>query len=378
MVMNSNDGRTFGPTSDSVFAALDRMVEPEESQYAMHPMALEVWGRNLDGVDPAVTKAAQDATVVSTKEEAESLLEQGTRRPKTIEEIKELRRRMAARLKAKFPEVFAGMDQTHLPSTEMPTSDFTTAAAAKKSSLANPFGAAAKQIDTVLKPLAEGLEIRRQIIEVTSSEVHYQFDELRKAIEGGADTKALLGIVDRVATDMNIQEVVSQETIMLPFFLVADRFVDLAKQQKRANQGSLPPPALLSQAIAAGVTLQVSAGSQRCLGSESSTTRKTTGDDGAKANKRKAASNRRADAKHRKNNDVDRRKVDAAKARDNAQPAQQGDDTPGKQSGQVPGSQKPKGKPKQQDHPNGKSPSSGQQTPRSSGKGHGQKDRKKK
>ena len=201
MVMNSNDGRTFGPTSDSAFAALDRLVEPEESQHAMHPMALEVWGRNLDGVDPAVTKAAQDATVVSCREEAESLLEQGTRRPKTIAEIKELRRRMAARLKAKFPEVFVGMDQTHLQSTEMPTSDFTTAAAAKKSSLANPFGAAAKQIDTVLKELAESFEPRRQIIEVTSSEVHHQFDELRKAIEGGADNEALLGIVDRVATE---------------------------------------------------------------------------------------------------------------------------------------------------------------------------------
>ena len=162
---------------------------------------------------------------------------------------------------------------------------------------------------------------------------------------------------------------------MLPFSLVADRFVDLAKQQKRANQGSLPPPALLSQAMAAGVTLQVSAGSQRYLGSESSTTRKTTGDDGAKANKRKAASNRRADAKHRKNNDVDRRKADAAKARDNAQPAQQGDDTPGKQSGQVPGSHKPNSTPKRQDHPNGKSPSSGQQPSGSSGKSHGKKDK---
>ena len=182
VVMNSNDGRTFGPTSDSVFAAVDRMVAPEESRCAMHPTALEVWGRNLDGVDPAVARAAQDATVVSCKEEAESLLEHGTRRPKTIEEIKELWRRMASRLKAKFPEVFTGMDHAHLPATEMPTSDFTTAAAAKKSSMANQ---AAKQIDTSLKPLAEGLEMRRQIIEVTSSEVHHQFDELRKAIEGG-------------------------------------------------------------------------------------------------------------------------------------------------------------------------------------------------
>ena len=165
---------------------------------------------------------------------------------------------------------------------------------------------------------------------------------------------------------------------MLPFFLVADRFVDLAKQQKRANQGSLPPPALLSQAIAAGVTLQVSAGSQRCLGSESSTTRKTTGDDGPSANKREAASNRRVNAKSRKSNEMDRRKVDAAKARDNTQPTQQGDDAPGKQSGQVPGSQKSKIKPKQQDCPNGKSLSSGKQPPRASGKSPGQKDKKKK
>ena len=355
VVVNAYDGRTFGPTPDSAFANLDRMVQPEEPRCAMHPAALEIWGRNLDGVDPAVTKAAQDASVVSSKEEAERLLEQGTRRPKTLEEIKELRRRLAMRLKSNFPEVFRDNDYTHLPSTEMPTSDFSTTAAAKKSSLSNPFGAAAKQIDALLKLLSEGLEIRRQIIQVSSSEVHHQFDELRKAIEGGAEQADLLKIVDRVTMDMNIQEVVAQEAIMLPFSTAADRFIDLAKQQKRANQGGLLPPAVLSQAVAAGVAIQVSPGSQKYLGSESPITGKTkpTAKHAPGSAKRKTAASRRLHAKARKHNDADRVRNNNAKDRDNRQPTRQGGDTPDKQSGNVPGTQKPAEKTGKV-HPNGK------------------------
>ena len=81
---SSYDGRTFGPAEDSAFAMVDKMVEPEKSGYEMHPQAHEMWGRNLDGVDPEATVSALNAAVVSTKAEAESLLEHGTRRPKTL------------------------------------------------------------------------------------------------------------------------------------------------------------------------------------------------------------------------------------------------------------------------------------------------------
>jgi len=342
-VVSSNEGRVFGPTEDSVFAVLDNLVEPEGPTYQVHPAAYQVWGRNLDGVDPAATKAALDATVVSTKEEAEGLLEQGTRRAKTTDEIKELRRRLAGRMKKRFPEVFVGRDQTHLPATSMPTSDFTTAAATAKTSFPNPFGTAGKQLDTVLKPLAEGLELRRQIIEVSSSEVSHQIDELRAAIEGGAETETLIGIIDNITADRNIQEVVSQEAFMLPFSIVADRFVDLAKQEKKANQGNLLSPAVLSQAAAAGIKVQVSPGSQKYLGSGSHHTRTpmAANADKAQVGKRKAQAHKRKQQKVRKNNVVDRKRSDDAKQLDNQQPPRLGARTPDKASGSVPGSKSP-------------------------------------
>ena len=258
MTLSAADGRTFGPAEDSAFAILDTMVQQEEPRYRLHATAKEIWGRNLDGVDPEATKAAMDATVVNTKEEAESLLEQGTRRPKTTDEIKEVRRKLALRLKKRFPEAFQSGDRAHLPATKMPTSDFTTAAAATKSGITNPFGAAGKQIDSVLKPLSESLEIRRQIAEVSSSELHHQLDELRSAIEDCASAKTLATTLTGAMADLAMLEVVTHEVLMLPSAMVADRFIDLDKQQKKANQGNLRPSAVLTQATAAGLSITVS------------------------------------------------------------------------------------------------------------------------
>ena len=137
---------------------------------------------NLDGVDPDATKAAMDQDVVANKEEAESLLQMSTRSPKTLTEVKEARRKMAAELKSAHPEVYTDDSKTHLPAAVMPEGEFTSAAAAKKIGATNPCGAGAKTLDPFLKDLAEGHEIRRQMLEVNSSETHYAFDELLAAI----------------------------------------------------------------------------------------------------------------------------------------------------------------------------------------------------
>ena len=333
------------------------MVQPEESKYILHDVAKEIWGRNLDGVNPEATKAAMDATVVNTKEEAESLLEQGTRRPKTTDEIKEVRRKLAMRLKQRFPGAFQGGDRAHLPATKMPTSDFTTAAAATKSGITNPFGAGGKQIDSLLKPLTEGMEIRRQIIEVSSSELHHQLDELHAAIADGADAEMLTTILTAARADLTMLEVVTHEVLMLPCAMVTDRFIDLDKQHKKANQGSLLPSAVLTQATAAGLSITVSPGSQNYLGSGSSHTRTKTDDGrpakfkapGATPNK---ARSRREAAQKRKRAEESSDKEDRLKRQDNKPPEKTGAHTPDKQTGNAPGS-------KQKGSPNDGTPSPG-------------------
>ena len=363
MTLSAADGRTFGPAEDSAFAILDTMVQQEEPRYRLHATAKEIWGRNLDGVDPEATKAAMDATVVNTKEEAESLLEQGTRRPKTTDEIKEVRRKLALRLKKRFPEAFQSGDRAHLPATKMPTSDFTTAAAATKSGITNPFGAAGKQIDSVLKPLSESLEIRRQIAEVSSSELHHQLDELRSAIGDCASAETLATILAGAMADLTMLEVITHEVLMLPSAMVADRFIDLDKQQKKANQGSLLPSAVLTQATAAGLSISVSPGSQKYFGSGSQLTKTKTDDDRPTKFKTPGsatspgAKSRRAAQQKRKRAAGDSVKEDQIRRHDNRPPEKSGAPTPDKKTGNVPGS-KPTGS------PNGGTPSSG------GGKGH--------
>jgi len=133
------------------------MVEPDKPRCKIHASAKELWGRNLDGVDSDATKAAMDQNVAANKEEAESLLQMGTRVPKTLTkiketrvpktltEIKEIRRKLAVDLKRNHPQVYINDAKTHLPATPMPESDFTSAAAAKKIGVKNPCGAAAKR-----------------------------------------------------------------------------------------------------------------------------------------------------------------------------------------------------------------------------------------
>ena len=346
VTVSAADGRTFGPAEDSVFAVIDTMVEPEEPKYRLHVTAKEIWGRNLDGVNPEATKAAMDATVVNTKEEAESLLEQGTRRPKTTDEIKEVRRKLALRLKKRFPEAFQNGDRAILPATKMPTSDFTTAAAATKSGITNPFGAAAKQIDSILKQLAEGLELRRQLLEVSSSELHHQLDELRSAIGDCASPETLANTLTGLKADLAMLEVVSHEVLMLPVAMVADRFIDLDKQQKKANQGNLLPSAMLTQATAAGLSISVSPGSQKYLGSGSQNTRtKTDGDRSTRfqtpGSKPKSGGKSRREAQQKRKRATDSSDKEGWIRRQNNQPPEKtGAPTPGKKTGNVPGSNK--------------------------------------
>jgi len=254
-------------------------------------------------------------------------------------------------MKRRFPEVYQGKDKTHLPATEMPKSDFSTAAAVAKSGMTNPFGTAGKQVDSVLTPLAEGLEVRRQIIEVSSSEVHCQLDELAKAITAGADRQVLDEVLARVKTDYNMQEVVAQEVLVLPFAIVAARFLDVVKQEKKANQGSIIPSATTSQAKAAGIKIMVSPGSQKYLGSGSSTTRPASESQPDSAAKSKGAKQRRSASKKRKQQTAEDNRRNRAKEDDNKPPAT-GPATPGKGTSKVPGS-------KPTAHPNGQTPPSG-------------------
>ena len=337
--MTSAKGRLFKQASGSVFAALDELVEPEEERYVIHPTARELWGRNLDGVDPAATEAAMDPTVVASKDEAESMLDKGTRAPKSMEEIKELRRRLALDIKRRHPKQSAPDQRLRLPATKMPPSDFTTTAAAKKLATTNPFGSASKSLDAFLKPLAEAYAIRREIIEVLSSEAHYQMDELKSAIAAGATAAQLVEIVDRIQRDATMAEVVSQELLLLPTFIVANRFIDLQKKEKDVNQGNAMSNATIAAASAAGIKVMVSPGSQKYFGSESNIT-KPIGAAAAKAKppaKLGATPTKRLSQKEFKKRKLEREKVDRAKSADNQPVPKGGGQTPGKATGAVPG-----------------------------------------
>ena len=350
----SSKGRTFGQAKSSVFSRLDDMVEPQLPRYQVHSSAKEIWGRNLDGVDPDATKAAMDQDVVANKEEAESLLQMGTRTPKTLTEVKEARRKMAAELKSAHPGVFTDDSKTHLPATVMPDGEFTSAAAAKKIGTTNPYGPGAKTLDPFLKTLAEGHEIRRQIIEVNSSETYYAFDELLAAIKGGASGEQLTDIVVRLRDGVQMTEVIAQEIIMLPTAAVSTKFIDLAKQKEAQNRGNPVSNAAMSIATAAGITVNVSSGSQNYLGSGSSNTSKDKVDVQKPAKKsmakpqsphRKPSAERRGDKRKRERQDKDRARTGAARESDSSPAATGGGATPDKQTGGVPGSKSPNASP---------------------------------
>ena len=341
----SSKGRTFGHAKSSVFSRLDDMVEPPLPRYQVHASAKEIWGRNLDGVDPDATKAAMDQDVVANKEEAESLLQMGTRTPKTLTEVKEVRRKMAAELKAAHPEVYTDESKTHLPATVMPEGEFTSAAAAKKIGATNPYGPGAKTLDPFLKNLAEGYEVRRQIIEVNSSETYYAFDELLAAIEGGASGDQLIDIVVRLRDGVQMTEVVAQELIMMPTAAVSTKFLDLAKQKEAQNRGNPVSDAAISIATAAGIAVNVSSGSQNYLGSGSSNTSKDKTDVQKPAKKpkfqspyKKTAAERRQEKRKRERQDDERARTGAARESDSSSAAKGGGTTPDKQTGGVPGS----------------------------------------
>ena len=377
----SSKGRTFSQASDSVFSRLDGMVEPEPSAYKIHPSAKEIWGRNLDGVDPDATKAAMDEDVVATKEEAESLLQVGTRIPKSLTEIKEVRRRMAIELKVDHPEVYTEASKTHLPATEMPDGEFTSAAAAKKLGVTNPYGAGAKTLDPFLQTLSEGFKIRRQILEVNSSQTYYAFDEMLAAVNGYAPKDELVEIMLRLREGMQMTEVVAQELLMLPSAQLSTKFIDLAKQKEAQNRGNPVSNAAISLATAAGITVNVSSGSQKYLGSGSSNTSK---DDPKKPPKntapfsptgKKQAAERRLDKKKRQRQAQERERADKARKED-ATPAATGvTTTPGKYSGKVPGTDSsPNGSPGKGGNKKNPTPkgSGAKQTP-PKGKGNGRK-----
>ena len=70
-------------------------------------------------------------------------------------------------------------------------------------------------------------------------------------------------------------EVVSQELIMLPTAAVATKFIDFAKQKEAQNRGNPMTSAAISIAEASGLTVSVSSGSQKHLGSGSSNVQAT-------------------------------------------------------------------------------------------------------
>ena len=348
----SSKGRAFGHSKTSVFSRFDDMVEPPLPRYQVHASAKEIWGRNLDGVDPDATKAAMDQDVVANREEAESLLQMSTRTPKTLTEVKEARRKMATELKSAHPEVYTDDSKTHLPATVMPEGEFTSAAAAKKIGATNPHGAGAKTLDPFLKDLAEGYEIRRQMLEVNSSETYYAFDELLAAIQGKASGDQLMDIVVRLRDGVQMTEVIAQEIIMMPTAAVSTKFLNLAKQKEAQNRGNPVSNAAMSIATAAGIVVNVSSGSQNYLGSGSGNTSKDKADVQKPAKKpkfqspsQKSAAERRQEKRKRERQGDERARTGAARESDSSPAAKGGGTTPDKQTGGVPGSKSPNASP---------------------------------
>ena len=189
------------------------------------------------------------------------------------------------------------------------------------------------------------------------------------AANGSATPGQLVEIILRLRENVQMTEVVSQELLMLPTAAVATKFIDFAKQKEAQNRGNPTTSAAISIAEASGLTVSVSSGSQKHLGSGSSNTSKTK-DAVRKPDQRspirtpgnnKAAGRREFNKRKRDKDAADRGRTDSAKKNDNAPAARGGAETPSKQTGEVPGSNKsPNTKP---DKERPKTPSSGKRAP---------------
>jgi len=188
------------------------------------------------------------------------------------------------------------------------------------------------------------------------------------AANGSATPGQLVEIILRLRENVQMTEVVSQELLMLPTAAVATKFIDFAKQKEAQNRGNPTTSAAISIAEASGLTVSVSSGSQKHLGSGSSNTSKAK-DAVRKPDQRSPirtpgnnkAAGRREFKRKRDKDAADRGRTDSAKKNDNAPAARGGAETPSKQTGEVPGSNKsPNTKP---DKERPKTPSSGKRAP---------------